>query len=108
VIAKTSLAMFKLFVPYLLLYQIPQSASYSSITHPTFKYSSIASSVLFLVLHNTPEIYPTMAKVTNKAVLIVIDGWGVAGPNSPPEVDTIPAADTPLMSASSRATLSFL
>ncbi|KAI5293857.1 hypothetical protein KEM52_005107 [Ascosphaera acerosa] len=33
------------------------------------------------------------------AALIVIDGWGVAGPNSPPEGDAIRAANTPNMDA---------
>lgn len=35
--------------------------------------------------------------VDQKAVLIVIDGWGIAGPNSPPEGDAIAAAETPVM-----------
>jgi 2,3-bisphosphoglycerate-independent phosphoglycerate mutase len=35
--------------------------------------------------------------VAQKAVLIVIDGWGIAGPNSPPQGDAISAADTPIM-----------
>jgi len=35
--------------------------------------------------------------VDQKAVLIVIDGWGIAGPNSAPEGDAIAAADTPVM-----------
>jgi len=35
--------------------------------------------------------------VDHKAVLIVIDGWGVAGPDSPPKGDAIAAADTPIM-----------
>ncbi|KAL4985021.1 BPG-independent protein [Aspergillus falconensis] len=39
-----------------------------------------------------------MAKVDQKVVLIVIDGWGVAGPNSPKEGDAIAAAETPFMS----------
>jgi 2,3-bisphosphoglycerate-independent phosphoglycerate mutase len=38
-----------------------------------------------------------MASVGHKAVLIVIDGWGVAGPASPPDGDAIAAADTPVM-----------
>ncbi|KAF2648598.1 hypothetical protein K491DRAFT_612448 [Lophiostoma macrostomum CBS 122681] len=38
-----------------------------------------------------------MVKVDQKAVLIVIDGWGVAGENSPKEGDAILAADTPCM-----------
>ncbi|KAJ5694997.1 hypothetical protein N7536_005409 [Penicillium majusculum] len=33
-----------------------------------------------------------------KVALIVIDGWGIAGPNSPPQGDAIAAADTPHMS----------
>lgn len=32
-------------------------------------------------------------------IQVVIDGWGVAGPNSPPEGDAIAAAETPVMSA---------
>ncbi|QKX56518.1 uncharacterized protein TRUGW13939_03623 [Talaromyces rugulosus] len=40
-----------------------------------------------------------MAKVNHKVALIVIDGWGVAGPNSPPEGDAIAAAETPVMSS---------
>jgi len=38
-----------------------------------------------------------MVHVDQKAVLIVIDGWGVAGENSPKEGDAILAADTPTM-----------
>ena len=38
-----------------------------------------------------------MVKVDQKAVLIVIDGWGVASENSPKEGDAILAADTPCM-----------
>jgi 2,3-bisphosphoglycerate-independent phosphoglycerate mutase len=34
---------------------------------------------------------------THKAVLIVIDGWGIAGPDSPPDGDAIAAASTPAM-----------
>ncbi|KAJ5843270.1 uncharacterized protein N7525_001011 [Penicillium rubens] len=33
-----------------------------------------------------------------KVALIVIDGWGIAGPDSPPQGDAIAAADTPYMS----------
>ncbi|KAL1967588.1 hypothetical protein VTN77DRAFT_3103 [Rasamsonia byssochlamydoides] len=40
-----------------------------------------------------------MAKVDHKVALIVIDGWGIPGPNSPPEGDAIAAAETPVMSA---------
>ncbi|KAF7718651.1 2,3-bisphosphoglycerate-independent phosphoglycerate mutase [Penicillium ucsense] len=39
-----------------------------------------------------------MASVQHKVALIVIDGWGIAGPNSPPEGDAIAAAETPYMS----------
>ncbi|PGH18670.1 2,3-bisphosphoglycerate-independent phosphoglycerate mutase [Polytolypa hystricis UAMH7299] len=39
-----------------------------------------------------------MAKADQKVVLIVIDGWGVPGPDSPPEGDAIAAAATPYMS----------
>ncbi|EEH49030.1 2,3-bisphosphoglycerate-independent phosphoglycerate mutase [Paracoccidioides brasiliensis Pb18] len=39
-----------------------------------------------------------MVKVDHKAVLIVIDGWGIPGPDSPPDGDSIAAADTPTMS----------
>ena len=38
-----------------------------------------------------------MVKVDQKAVLIVIDGWGVASDKSPKEGDAILAADTPCM-----------
>ncbi|KAF2278291.1 uncharacterized protein EI97DRAFT_431543 [Westerdykella ornata] len=38
-----------------------------------------------------------MVNVDHKAVLIVIDGWGVASENSPKEGDAILAADTPCM-----------
>jgi 2,3-bisphosphoglycerate-independent phosphoglycerate mutase len=38
-----------------------------------------------------------MVNVDQKAVLIVIDGWGVAGEKSPKEGDAILAADTPCM-----------
>jgi 2,3-bisphosphoglycerate-independent phosphoglycerate mutase len=34
---------------------------------------------------------------TNKAVLIVIDGWGVPGPHTRPDGDAIAAAKTPVM-----------
>ncbi|GAD96834.1 phosphoglycerate mutase, 2,3-bisphosphoglycerate-independent [Paecilomyces variotii No. 5] len=44
-----------------------------------------------------------MAKVDQKVCLIVIDGWGVAGPNSPPEGDAIAAAETPYMSGFAEA-----
>lgn len=40
-----------------------------------------------------------MAKVDQKAVLIVIDGWGIPGPDSPPDGDAIAAAETPVMSS---------
>ncbi|KAJ5239588.1 2-3-bisphosphoglycerate-independent phosphoglycerate mutase [Penicillium chermesinum] len=36
--------------------------------------------------------------VDHKVALIVIDGWGIAGPDSPPEGDAIAAAETPNMS----------
>ncbi|KAK2743270.1 hypothetical protein FQN57_004959 [Myotisia sp. PD_48] len=39
-----------------------------------------------------------MTQVNHKAVLIVIDGWGVAGPQSPANGDAIAAAHTPVMS----------
>jgi 2,3-bisphosphoglycerate-independent phosphoglycerate mutase len=35
--------------------------------------------------------------VDQKAVLIVIDGWGIPSEQSPPEGDAIAAADTPIM-----------
>ncbi|EXJ60049.1 2,3-bisphosphoglycerate-independent phosphoglycerate mutase [Cladophialophora yegresii CBS 114405] len=38
-----------------------------------------------------------MAKVDQKAVLIVIDGWGIPSDDSPPEGDAIAAAETPVM-----------
>ncbi|EKG12174.1 Phosphoglycerate mutase 23-bisphosphoglycerate-independent [Macrophomina phaseolina MS6] len=38
-----------------------------------------------------------MVKVDQKAVLIVIDGWGVASATSPKEGDAILAAETPIM-----------
>ncbi|KAH7055805.1 BPG-independent [Macrophomina phaseolina] len=38
-----------------------------------------------------------MVKVDQKAVLIVIDGWGVASATSPKEGDAILAAETPVM-----------
>jgi 2,3-bisphosphoglycerate-independent phosphoglycerate mutase len=38
-----------------------------------------------------------MVKVDHKAVLIVIDGWGVASDQSPKEGDAILAAETPVM-----------
>ncbi|KAL1854122.1 hypothetical protein Plec18167_000040 [Paecilomyces lecythidis] len=44
-----------------------------------------------------------MAKVDQKVCLIVIDGWGVAGPNSPPQGDAIAAAETPYMSGFAEA-----
>jgi 2,3-bisphosphoglycerate-independent phosphoglycerate mutase len=39
-----------------------------------------------------------MVNVDQKAVLIVIDGWGIPSEHSPPEGDAIAAADTPVMS----------
>ncbi|CAG7979246.1 unnamed protein product [Penicillium salamii] len=47
--------------------------------------------------------YPTMATVDQKVALIVIDGWGVAGPDSPPQGDAIAAAETPHMSGFAEA-----
>ncbi|KAL4879660.1 BPG-independent protein [Aspergillus karnatakaensis] len=44
-----------------------------------------------------------MAKVDQKAVLIVIDGWGVAGPDSREDGDAILAAETPFMSGFAEA-----
>ncbi|KAJ5338396.1 hypothetical protein N7541_010370 [Penicillium brevicompactum] len=44
-----------------------------------------------------------MATVDQKVALIVIDGWGVAGPNSPPQGDAIAAAETPHMSGFAEA-----
>ncbi|CAK48608.1 2,3-bisphosphoglycerate-independent phosphoglycerate mutase [Aspergillus awamori] len=44
-----------------------------------------------------------MAKVDQKVALIVIDGWGVAGPNSPKDGDAIAAAETPFMSGFAEA-----
>ncbi|KAJ5888481.1 2-3-bisphosphoglycerate-independent phosphoglycerate mutase [Penicillium taxi] len=44
-----------------------------------------------------------MATVDQKVALIVIDGWGIAGPNSPPEGDAIAAAETPYMSGFAEA-----
>ncbi|KAJ5683942.1 2-3-bisphosphoglycerate-independent phosphoglycerate mutase [Penicillium maclennaniae] len=41
--------------------------------------------------------------VDQKVALIVIDGWGIAGPNSPPEGDAIAAAETPFMSGFAEA-----
>ncbi|KAH0559085.1 hypothetical protein GP486_004336 [Trichoglossum hirsutum] len=38
-----------------------------------------------------------MASVDHKAVLIVIDGWGIPSKSSPPEGDAIAAAETPVM-----------
>ncbi|EEP81970.1 2,3-bisphosphoglycerate-independent phosphoglycerate mutase [Uncinocarpus reesii 1704] len=40
-----------------------------------------------------------MTKVDQKVALIVIDGWGVPGPNSPSNGDAIAAAETPVMSS---------
>ncbi|KAK2800584.1 hypothetical protein FQN51_005967 [Onygenales sp. PD_10] len=40
-----------------------------------------------------------MAQVDQKVVLIVIDGWGVPGPDSPKDGDAIAAAETPAMSS---------
>ncbi|BCS22244.1 2,3-bisphosphoglycerate-independent phosphoglycerate mutase [Aspergillus puulaauensis] len=44
-----------------------------------------------------------MAKVDQKVALIVIDGWGVAGPNSREDGDAIAAAETPFMSGFAEA-----
>ncbi|KAJ5590920.1 2-3-bisphosphoglycerate-independent phosphoglycerate mutase [Penicillium hetheringtonii] len=44
-----------------------------------------------------------MATVDQKVALIVIDGWGIAGPNSPPQGDAIAAAETPFMSGFAKA-----
>lgn len=40
-----------------------------------------------------------MVKVDNKAVLIVIDGWGIPSETSPKDGDAIAAAETPVMDA---------
>ncbi|KAL3426216.1 2,3-bisphosphoglycerate-independent phosphoglycerate mutase [Phlyctema vagabunda] len=40
-----------------------------------------------------------MVKVDNKAVLIVIDGWGIPSESSPKDGDAIAAAETPIMDA---------
>ncbi|PQE32442.1 putative phosphoglyceromutase protein [Rutstroemia sp. NJR-2017a WRK4] len=40
-----------------------------------------------------------MVQVENKAVLIVIDGWGVPGKDSPKDGDAITNAETPVMDA---------
>ncbi|RKF64829.1 2,3-bisphosphoglycerate-independent phosphoglycerate mutase [Erysiphe neolycopersici] len=40
-----------------------------------------------------------MVQVANKAVLIVIDGWGIPSESSPKNGDAIAAADTPVMDA---------
>ncbi|MCJ1432513.1 hypothetical protein MMC27_001870 [Xylographa pallens] len=40
-----------------------------------------------------------MVKVQQKAVLIVIDGWGIPSATSPKDGDAIAAADTPVMDA---------
>jgi 2,3-bisphosphoglycerate-independent phosphoglycerate mutase len=43
-----------------------------------------------------------MATVENKAVLIVIDGWGVPSEASPKDGDAVAAAETPVMDALSK------
>ncbi|OWO97964.1 hypothetical protein B2J93_3762 [Marssonina coronariae] len=43
-----------------------------------------------------------MVKVDNKAVLIVIDGWGIPSDSSPRDGDAIAAAETPVMDAFSK------
>ncbi|KAI0127645.1 BPG-independent [Xylariales sp. AK1849] len=49
-----------------------------------------------------------MAKTTEqKACLIVIDGWGVASKDSPPEGDAIAAAKTPVMDELSKSETGF-
>lgn len=40
-----------------------------------------------------------MVKVDNKAVLVVIDGWGIPSESSPKDGDAIAAAETPVMDA---------
>ncbi|KAI9797947.1 MAG: hypothetical protein M1825_005670 [Sarcosagium campestre] len=40
-----------------------------------------------------------MAEIQNKAVLIVIDGWGIPSETSPKDGDAIAAAETPVMDA---------
>ena len=40
-----------------------------------------------------------MTAVENKAVLIVIDGWGIPSESSPKYGDAISAAETPVMNA---------
>ncbi|WEW60504.1 2,3-bisphosphoglycerate-independent phosphoglycerate mutase [Emydomyces testavorans] len=40
-----------------------------------------------------------MTKIDQRVALIVIDGWGIPGPESPPEGDAIAAAETPVMSS---------
>ncbi|KAF2429504.1 2,3-bisphosphoglycerate-independent phosphoglycerate mutase [Tothia fuscella] len=44
-----------------------------------------------------------MGKVEQKAVLIVIDGWGIPTESSPKDGDAIAAADTPYMDAFAKA-----
>ena len=43
-----------------------------------------------------------MTAVENKAVLIVIDGWGIPSESSPKDGDAIAAAETPVMDAFSK------
>lgn len=44
-----------------------------------------------------PQFYFLKSNLTQ--YIVVIDGWGIAGPDSPPEGDAIAAAETPVMSA---------
>ncbi|KAJ5156032.1 2-3-bisphosphoglycerate-independent phosphoglycerate mutase [Penicillium capsulatum] len=44
-----------------------------------------------------------MAAVDHKVALIVIDGWGIPGPNSPAKGDAITNAETPFMSGFAEA-----
>ena len=55
------------------------------------------SIAITIIRFNWSPYNTTMAKVEQKAVLIVIDGWGIASESSSKEGDAILAADTPIM-----------
>jgi 2,3-bisphosphoglycerate-independent phosphoglycerate mutase len=54
-------------------------------------------STIAFVYHLPRQSHINMAQVAQKAVLICIDGWGVAGQNSPDKGNAILNADTPWM-----------
>ncbi|KAA8566297.1 hypothetical protein EYC84_008892 [Monilinia fructicola] len=67
---------------------------YCLLTRKPFKHKDIHDLFKSLLLTISP-----FSPLENKAVLIVIDGWGVPGENSPKDGDAITNAETPVMDA---------